>query len=69
MRKAILLGLFLGLSFGAGLTQADTSTGKQPPGKGKPGNACKVNSDCDQSSQPQICASGKCQVFQPPPPT
>ena len=40
-----------------------------PSKKGKTGDACKTNADCDQSSNPQICKAGKCQVNLPPPPT
>jgi hypothetical protein len=37
--------------------------------KGKPGAACKTNSDCDQS-QPASCVNNKCQRDPiPPPPT
>lgn len=63
--------LLLGLSLGAGWAHADTSTGKEPGkgAKGKTGDTCKTDSDCDQSSQPHTCTAGKCQVHRPPPPT
>jgi hypothetical protein len=72
-KRLSLLGvgvLFVGLSLGAGVAGADTST--KTPGektKGKTGDACKTNSDCDQSAQPQTCSGGKCQVHRVPPPT
>jgi hypothetical protein len=67
--------LVLGLALGAGHASADTSPGAKKDGgkkeaaKGKPGDACKTNADCDQSSQPQSCRQSKCQVEYPPPPT
>ncbi len=62
--------LFVGLALAAGHATADTST--KDPGKGgkaKPGAACKVDTDCDQSAQPQSCVASKCQVIRVPPPT
>ena len=65
--------LFLALSLAAGYAAADLSGDKKQPGKepakGKPGSACKIDTDCDQSSQPQQCIGSKCQVYQMPPPT
>ncbi len=62
------VGLFLGLSFTGGYAAADTSTGgKKDPakdggGKGKPGDVCKANTDCDQSGRPQRCRDSKCEL-------
>ena len=69
MRKSILLtwALFFSLSLVAGVARADASV--KTPSKGKPGAACKANSDCDQSAQSQTCTNKKCQVFRVPPPT
>jgi hypothetical protein len=65
--------LLLGLSLAAGYAAADTSAGDKKPvkqaGKGKAGDPCKSNADCDQSSQPLSCRAAKCQVDMPPPPT
>ena len=63
--------LFLGLSLAAGVAVADTSAGnKKEPAKGKTGDACKSNSDCDQSARPQSCRNLKCQLDpMPAPPT
>jgi len=68
MRKTILALLLCG-----GVAAADTSADKKP-GKTKPGGACQASSDCDQSSQAQICRNSKCEIDrprppQPPPPT
>jgi hypothetical protein len=56
------------LLFLAGSAFADTST-NPPKGKGKPGDACKTNADCDQSQGPQSCRAAKCQIDRIPPPT
>jgi hypothetical protein len=64
MRKTLAV-LLLGVSLTA---FGDTSTKGDPkPGKGKPGDACKVNADCDQSGRVQSCVASKCQ-YQPTPP-
>jgi len=61
--------LLVGLSLAAGVAAADTSADKKP-GKGKTGDACKSNADCDQSGRPQSCKQSKCQLDpMPPPPT
>lgn len=63
------MALCLGLALGAGYAVADTSTGK-PPGKtggkaesakGKPGDACRQDTDCDQAGRPLRCRDSKCQ--------
>lgn len=64
--------LLLGLSLAAGYATADTSAGDKKPAKaakGKTGDACKSDADCDQSSQRQSCRNAKCQIDMPPPPT
>jgi hypothetical protein len=66
MRKILWASVVcLGLSLSA---FADTSTkepggGKQPTGKAKPGAACKVDSDCDQSGRPLRCRESKCEAL------
>ena len=69
MRKSIFSAsvLFISLSLGAGFALADASV--KTPTKGRPGAACKSNTDCDQSEQTQTCTNKKCQVFRVPPPT
>jgi hypothetical protein len=65
-KRSILWALLLGLAVGAGYATADTSVDKK---KAKPGEACKTNSDCDQS-QRASCRGNKCQLEPiPPPPT
>jgi hypothetical protein len=69
-RKLSIVGaaaLFLGLSFTALHAAADTSADKKEPpkdsgGKGKAGDACKTNADCDQSGRPQRCRESKCEL-------
>ncbi|HZS35816.1 MAG TPA: hypothetical protein VFF06_03270 [Polyangia bacterium] len=65
-KRSILWALLLGLAVGAGYATADTSVDKK---KANPGQACKTNSDCDQS-RPASCINNKCQLDpMPPPPT
>ncbi len=63
MRKILALFLALGIS---AAVWADTSTkggtGKEAA-KGKTGDACKVNTDCDQSSRPMRCRESKCEFM------
>jgi hypothetical protein len=45
---------------------------KDPPaktGKAKAGEACKTNSDCDQSNNSQSCVNSKCEAMKVMPPT
>jgi len=65
------LAVGLGLSFPAAADSTAPDSGKkQEPAKtkAKPGAACKATSDCDQSTSPQTCQSGKCHVENYPPP-
>jgi hypothetical protein len=80
MRTTKRLGWALALVLAvAGVAHADTSagtsgTGRKPGGDaqkarpGKPGDACKTASDCDQSSGPQSCVNAKCSARPMPPP-
>jgi hypothetical protein len=66
------LTLFLGLSLAAGYATADLSAdkdNKKGTAKAKTGEACKRDSDCDQSSLPQSCIDSKCRINPPPVPT
>lgn len=59
------LTLALVLSLTTGYAVADTSAGDKKPvkaAKGKTGDACKSNSDCDQSGRPQRCSDSKCEL-------
>jgi hypothetical protein len=72
IRRSVV-ALFLGLSLASGVAWADTSTGgKKDPAKGKPGDTCKVDADCDQSSGPHSCVKTRCRADKPekpyPPP-
>ena len=63
MRKlGIAVALMLGLSVAAWADTSADKGGKTAGGKAKAGDACKVNTDCDQSSRPQRCSDGKCQL-------
>ena len=66
MRFPILLSVFTGLAWAE----------PPPSAKGKAGDACKVDDDCDQSGGKQTCANNKCKPAEkptppkyPPPPT
>jgi hypothetical protein len=68
MRKtrSIVWALLLALGVTAA-AWADTSTkgggtGKEAA-KGKSGDACKINTDCDQSSRPMRCRESKCEFM------
>lgn len=62
--SALLLGLSV-LAAPAFADQADPDPKKpkaeKSSGKGKPGDACKTNDDCDQGSRPQSCRQNKCE--------
>ncbi len=47
--------------------QEPSNAGNKGSGKAKAGEACKSNSDCDQSQSPMICRDAKCRVHIPPP--
>jgi hypothetical protein len=65
MRKLSMTFALL-VSLSGGYAAADTSAGDKKPaketaGKGKTGDSCKSNSDCDQSGRPQRCRESKCE--------
>ncbi len=64
MRKILCAAaLVLGLSSASADTSTKGGPGKDTTaGKGKTGDACKINSDCDQSGRPQRCRESKCEL-------
>jgi hypothetical protein len=65
MRKTTIFALWA-LGFG-GAALADTSADKPPAKqgspKGKAGDGCKADGDCDQGGRPMRCRDGKCQLL------